>query len=368
MSTHVEMMCICTDKNYNISFANDQVCKALGYSNEELIGVLFTTLLPSHLANVHYKFIKEHPPQCNFPKQRFINKMKTFVEENKFFVLLSKAQKVINCVGNISIDPEHMESCWTFEVVKHIDSPFVPKQYLQFINNEPTVHIENYENVCCLMFDLANSTPYVISHTPRQVALLFHNMYVIVHNILSKNFFPYIRLHETCGDNFFMLVNMFDNCLAECTSLSMECGLCIINETNKFLRQVDSSLYLRCGMTYGDISAGVIDGISFRAFGKTVHLASRIEGVCKKDHVAFDQRFMDKLESEQKHDSEELTQSCELLFNQLKGFPGVTAVYHLRRLSYKSPKKKGKTKPSKSAKTSKFGQAKQSDRQNNLKI
>ena len=59
----------------------------------------------------------------------------------------------------------------------------------------------------------------------------------------------------------------------------------------------DKDCHIRCGVAIGDISAGVIDGKTFRIFGSAVHLASRLESICKKDEIVYSEEFYKKMEN-----------------------------------------------------------------------
>ncbi len=275
---------------FKIDYINDFACKILEYRSEELIGKELTILMPKYLANLHKELFKTTYLNCCV-------KMKKMEGKSKTFVLISKNNYCINCFGKIGINDDRT-SYMELSIVEHVDSPLVPNEYMKFINNKASFHIKQYNNICCLMFDIANSTPFVNLSSSSEVALLFHNLYKEVDKIIMRYFFPFVNIHETCGDNFFLLVNINNDCTKNCASLSIECGLKIINELNTFLDELDYSLHIRCGVSFGNISAGVIDGRSFRAFGSVIHMASRLEGACPKNKIAIDDSILEKYKKE----------------------------------------------------------------------
>ena len=310
MSSAANILLIHTDSNFNIIHINGFACELLGYESKEILGQAFTIILP--------KLQKNPSVTCEA--------MNNVANDRKHFVLMTKKKKAINCFGKIDILTDgraYME----FRLVTHIDSPLVPNDYMKYINNQVSFHVNIYSNVCCLMFDMANSTQYWNRSSTIEVAYLFHKMYKVIDEIVTKDFFPCVHIHETCGDNFFVLVNMFGNCTQTCATLSLEAASKILININKLLETIDDSLYMRCGTSFGEISAGVIDGRSFRAFGSIIHMASRLESVCEKNHVAFDEKFLHKLENESSYHTKNGYDYVSI--HELKGF-GDTQMFSKR--------------------------------------
>ena len=54
-------------------------------------------------------------------------------------------------------------------------------------------------------------------------------------------------------------------------------------------------VYMRCGISNGNIIGSVIDGRSFRLFGSTINKAARLEAICEKNKFYFDKVFYNKL-------------------------------------------------------------------------
>mmetsp|Transcript_177633 Transcript_177633/g.432176 ORF Transcript_177633/g.432176 Transcript_177633/m.432176 type:complete len:131 (-) Transcript_177633:144-536(-) len=54
-------------------------------------------------------------------------------------------------------------------------------------------------------------------------------------------------------------------------------------------------MYTRVGVAVGPVTAGVVDGRTFRVFGSTVHLCQRLESMCPRGKVACSMDFVDTL-------------------------------------------------------------------------
>uniref|UniRef100_A0A7S1LJ33 Guanylate cyclase domain-containing protein n=1 Tax=Alexandrium catenella TaxID=2925 RepID=A0A7S1LJ33_ALECA len=61
---------------------------------------------------------------------------------------------------------------------------------------------------------------------------------------------------------------------------------------DELLAAYSPEMHARAGITVGPVSAGVVDGRSFRVFGATVHLAQRLEGLCPRGRVACSLDFL----------------------------------------------------------------------------
>lgn len=303
------------DSNFRIQYVNKFCCKILQYEPDELIGEDINTIMPDNIVALHKEAFK---------RRSLDNSTKLFFEDAlKTFILITKNDTCLNFLGKTIINDD-MTTEMHLSLVEHIDSPLVPNEYMRYINNKASFHIKQYNNVCCLLLDMANSTRYANTVSCAELALLFHNLYKRVENIVLKYYFPYVVIHETCGDNFFLLVNSDKNCTQKCTSISLDCAFRVVIELNSFLQDFDESLYMRCGVSYGEIAAGVIDGKSFRAFGRVIHMASRLESECDQDQVAVDISVMDKLKTENLNIC--TNHNLDISMRDLKGF-GETEVY-----------------------------------------
>ena len=61
----------------------------------------------------------------------------------------------------------------------------------------------------------------------------------------------------------------------------------------------DPCMYARTGVSLGSVTAGVVDGRSFRVFGESVHLSQRLESVCPRGGIACAEEFLTLLGRQQ---------------------------------------------------------------------
>jgi Cdc6-like AAA superfamily ATPase len=174
--------------------------------------------------------------------------------------------------------------------------------------------------------DVANSTEFCNKHKNKKIAFLYHVIYKICSNIIKTQFYPYAYIHETCGDSIFILVNgdFMSKMESICATLAIDMSVCILTNLNGFLKSEDPSLYMRCGISIGKVSAGVIDGEQFRVFGNTVHYASRLESTCKENSMVISSKIVEKLKKEKNENVSVLDEEKKML----KGF-GDDTIYHL---------------------------------------
>ena len=74
---------------------------------------------------------------------------------------------------------------------------------------------------------------------------------------------------------------------------------------------------MRCGISFGPLAGGVIDGKTFRVFGPSINLAQRLESVCEKNYINISNVFYESLPIEDQ-------KKCEQQTKELKGFGEVT--------------------------------------------
>lgn len=186
------------------------------------------------------------------------------------------------------------------------------------------------------MMDVANSTEYCKFVTPREIALIYYQINKIAEEHINTYFYPYAYVHETCGDCLFIIVNA--DFIKKYDELSGTIALRIATrvqiEIDKFLSAYNHyNLYIRCGITVGDVSAGIIDGKNFRIFGEIVHKSNRLQTVCNKGEITFDSIFNNRINEEHGTKLSNLIKSKEI---ELKNY-GLEKIYLIN--SYELQKK-----------------------------
>ena len=296
----------CINNNVNddtimINCDNEQKIKScnnaylLEYDNNEIVGKHINILFTQNLREKHKHVFENIQTQCNEYICDLENKMKKLRD----YIILTKTNKTLYCT--ISLNIHNNGSCDVYmKLIKTMNSPLVPKQYLEYINSKPEFHVDDYNDVICVMMDLANSTSYTNLVDEKELARVYYNIYKKATNSIIMHSHPYAYIHETCGDSIFILVNSpFSDLKKEkCATIALNTASHVVQDINTYLFELNDMLYIRCGISMGKISAGVIDGKTFRVFGKSVNLASRLESVCPKNKICFDEIFYDKLKTE----------------------------------------------------------------------
>jgi len=318
------------DNQQNIIECNDNTYLLLNYSRDDLKGKHITILMSPLLALVHKKMFKMLQNMNNLKY-----KIRNHKNNLRHFYIFDSIHNPILCSVDVQIHND-FSTIITLEKIEQYLSPLVPKKYLQYINSEPSLHIDEYTGVVCIMMDIANSTEICNIITPSGIALIYHNIYKIAFNEVNTSYYPYAHIHETCGDSLFIVVN--PEYIKKLDSLAATITLQIVSEIQEKIDNYLSSytnfnLYIRCGISYGLVAGGVVDGKTFRIFGSTVHLSSRLESKCKKEMIMMDENFINKMKTEFR--DELLEDKIHFEIMNLKGF-GNTHTYSLTRDNIKN--------------------------------
>lgn len=82
----------------------------------------------------------------------------------------------------------------------------VPRNYLPYINRDPGLYVNNYDDVTCIMMDLANSTAFCVNNSPRNTASVYYDVHRIAKEVVLE-VYPFVYIHELIGDAVFLVVN-----------------------------------------------------------------------------------------------------------------------------------------------------------------
>lgn len=271
--------------DFSILDVHTELLSILGYTKDELRSMNLLSILNDEMKGIHEKIINK-PSSFDFNTKNFkamqsLN-MIPLRGKNDSYCMLSFKGVDLNEDGNY---------IFKFAKLNHEDNIQVPKYFHKHISGDPfQTYIEDFDNVYVICFDIVNSTELSLTSTSSQLAYIYNNFYKIVHNNIHKNGYPYIRIHETCGDSIMLIANIkFLPTKKTLVELIYKTCKSIINEFyNK------TKYAIRCGISQGNISAGIIDGTNFRIFGSTVHLASRLESVCIPHFIAFKKEIVEE--------------------------------------------------------------------------
>ncbi len=322
----MEVVIECDENQYIVS-CNEYGYELLGYEREDLVGKHITILM-SRLVDMIHRKIFEMIKSKNWEQiAKLSAKIRSHKNNLRHFYVYDSQQNPILC----SVDIHIMENLHTIVKLSKMEqylSPLVPQKYLQYLDSQPTFHVDKYENVVCIMMDIANSTEICAEIDACEIANIYHNIYKIASTYVNTHYYPYAYIHETCGDSLFIVVNAeyikkFD---LLCATIALHISYELQEQIDRYLEKYEFyDLYIRCGVVLGDVCGGIIDGKTFRLFGSAVHMASRLESKCKRRMIMMNENLVNKVYQEMgewnKITSEEM---------YLKGF-GVSCVFQIRR-------------------------------------
>ncbi|CAE8698051.1 unnamed protein product, partial [Polarella glacialis] len=188
------------------------------------------------------------------------------------FVVMDSSNEPIDCSVSALLDMDLSSTLILRQVAGKVLHT-VPRGFEGFINARPALHTQDYEDVVCIMIDIAGSTRYAQLQPPHIMAELFHKVYMIVNSIVERTVFPFAYIHELVGDSVLIIVNAgfmcrspaFSSAIVLSVATSSQCQL------DEILSAYCSKMHARIGIAMGPICAGVVDGRTFRIFGSTVH-------------------------------------------------------------------------------------------------
>lgn len=318
--------CIICNSEQIIEYVNTHLLIMLKYEKKDLLGKHISIIMSKNIADMHVPIFKKLKESSNVKKYTnncmFKRKIKNIIYDSEnepnivfleLFVYKDTTSKLLFEFVNKSNTSQHINKFQTILdntcYVQYLDcerhnSTIIRNQLSKyesfFESRNSTCVVTTYDSVICIMLDVANSTMYSNNHTSSTMALLYFKIYKNVTDIIIENYYPYAYIHETCGDSIFILMNgsfMVRNNEICCT-LALNMVHNIMKKLNNMFDEINENLYIRCGISLGEIAAGVIDNSSFRVFGKTVHLASRLETISSKDSINVCENFYQKLKKE----------------------------------------------------------------------
>lgn len=192
-----------------------------------------------------------------------------------------------------------------------INQPQIPRPSLaENCTMEPAYIVEDVPGRICVMLDMANSTQFLYENDIDSITQIYYKIVERVDSIVCKKYHPYARIHETAGDSMFIVV---DSKYPDRVTMTLAMVNEILSETSQILSG-HGDYYFRCGICTGDLVGGILDGKSYRLFGKAVNLAARMESAASKDTIVMCETTARDLQTEENVSLEYKTIEC-------KGFP-----------------------------------------------
>jgi len=133
-------------------------------------------------------------------------KLQNTMSNSREFVIFGRSLEPIVC--GISIDLRSDKSSTV--VLELSDTKIlhnVPLGFGQYINAAPGLFVKDYQDVICVMMDIASSTQYASTVSPKAMAELMHNVYITVNAVVLREVFPFAYIHEIVGDSIMLIVN-----------------------------------------------------------------------------------------------------------------------------------------------------------------
>lgn len=312
----MECTLVC-DKNFVITWCDQHACDVfMCGGTDSLVGKSILDFMTPLVANRHRCIFKTIFPRKTSAVQEEVSHSMS----NASRVVMYSIQKTpMMCSVVINIQEHQVNVSVKRQSLFPTLSDTIPDYYKKFINESPgKQHLEDCEDVTCVIMDLSGSTEYVVKQGGRKMANILTKVYQIAANCVLE-LYPFVYVHELIGDSVFLVVNapfMVKHKHANGMEIAYRVSKEIQMKTDELLQ--NTGMFLRVGIASGPVTAGVVDGRTFRLFGPTVHLAQRLESVCPQSTIAMNQ--MDTLVSQ-----ENITK-CSA---DLKGF-GET-VYYIAR-------------------------------------
>ena len=309
-----------------ITNIDDRMCNILKYKIDELINkdfrpLLFPPIMQKYLLEVYNTELSLQKVKSivkNISNQRYL----PVFSKNETLIWTTDIHPVIylNTKTDIIQNPFIIKCYFKIDFDNSI-APNIPMSFLDTMTNSPTFCVKHYNDCVIIMMDIANSSIISTQKTPKEIALMFHEVIKCSSTFVNHRFFPFIRFIEACGDSL-----LFLHCPDLSLSLSdihSECiyfALKLTELLNKILEPYNT--YIRCGMVAGECAGGVWDGKTFRLSGENINLSARLEGKCKKNHIVISDSMYNALIKE----NYTFNNKFEELYEELKGL-GVHKMY-----------------------------------------
>jgi len=305
------------NSDFIIQQADESVLELLKFKREELIGKSIMELMSPAVADAHkhiFRSLKCMAPQsvCEVGRRLIMSSM----SRCRVFAVLDANKEAAVCNVSVILRPDLSSKVILQSINDKIVST-VPHGFGRFINDKPGLHVRDFNDVTCVMMDVAGSTRFSQSQPPSVMAELFHRIYVIANAVVMQEAFPFAYIHEIVGDSLLLLINA--GFMVQYPSKAAAIGSHVARQIqcrlDVMLATYSTDMYVRVGIAVGPVTAGVVDGRTFRVFGSTVHLSQRLESLCPRSKVACSTDFLEMLRSQV---SEGV--SFDLLESEAKGF------------------------------------------------
>ena len=133
-------------------------------------------------------------------------KLQNSMSNSREFCILGKSNEPIVCGISINLNLDRTSTV----ILEHTDTKIlhnVPLGFGQYIHATPGLYVEDYQDVICVMMDIAGSTQFASRVEPKTMAELMHSVYMSVNDVVLREVFPFAYIHEIVGDSILLIVN-----------------------------------------------------------------------------------------------------------------------------------------------------------------
>lgn len=297
---------LCCNLNNKIIDCDETACYELRYTRKELLDKQLENLMSPYLAKLHHRMIMHLRSVSPDRLKAIASRLKDRMSLATRYVIYDSGRQPILCSISVNIDTDSLNSSVKISILdeKKCSMPTVedaiPRLQLKYIGcKHERAHIGDFNDVTCVMMDLADSTQFVTKHSGKTMASVLSKVYDITTKIVLE-FHPFVYVHEITGDSVFIVIDapfMVKGASSKHSSiLTMTIASQIQKEIDTMLNEeYNGEMYMRVGVSRGPLSAGVIDSRTFRLFGVTVHMSQRMEALCPKGCIATTSYFYDTL-------------------------------------------------------------------------
>lgn len=302
---------LCCNFNNKIIDCDETACYELRYTRKELLDKQLEDLMSPYVAKLHHRMIR-HMKSVSIEDLKIIaTRLKDRMSLATRYVIYDSNRKPILCSISVNIDVETLYNSVKISLTDTKCSmptveDAIPQLQLKYIGcKHERAHIGDFDNVTCVMMDLADSTQFVTKHSGKTMASVLSKVYDITTNIVLE-FHPFVYVHEITGDSMFLVIDAPFMVKGASSKHSSVLTMTIVSHIQKEIddmleKEYNGEMYIRVGISRGSLSAGVIDGRTFRLFGLTVHMAQRMEALCPRGHVTTTAEFYESLASQLKN-------------------------------------------------------------------
>lgn len=285
---------ILVDSKFHIYDHDAGVCAMLGYREGELIGKSITILMSPVVARLHDSIFRrlEHISEA---ERAEVSKNLLLLSHSKCsaYSVMGADRKARMCIVSVHLATNNLS-----QIVLRISPEAmtsVPVGFQKFIGRRPSIDVQHYDGVTCIMMDIAGSTAFADLHSPEVMAELFHKVFVIAERVVLEEAFPFAYIHEVVGDSLLLLVNagfmVRHTAEVAAETVAFHVALQVQRQVDVMLKEYSGAMYMRVGICSGAVCAGFVDERSLRVFGSTVQTAQLLESLCPPASIVADPVF-----------------------------------------------------------------------------